>query len=229
MKVRLLDLCSCAGGAAKGYQDAGFYVVGVDIEPQPHYHGDDFILGDAVEIMRRLLAGEAIQAISGKWYKLKDFDAIHASPPCQAYSVTQRITGNIYPELLEPIRTLLIETGRPYVIENVIGAPLRSPTILNGLMFGLKVVRNRQFETNWFLMAPPEPDNVKVYTNSSRGYSAFRNGATHITVAGNNFDPRDGAEAMGIDWMTRHEMSEAIPPAYTEFIGRQLMQILEAA
>ena len=193
-----------------GYHRAGFDVVGVDINPMAHYPFE-FHQGDALEYLLN------------HW---REFDAIHASPPCQAYSVTQRIHGNQYPKLIKDTRDLLEITGKPYVIENVMGAPLKNPTVLNGLMFGLKVVRARQFETNWFLMAPPEPDNVKVYTNSSRGYSAFRNGATHITVAGNNFDPKDGAEAMGIDWMTRPELAEAIPPKYTEFIGRQLIQVI---
>lgn len=212
----LYDGCSGAGGAAKGYQEAGFRVVGIDINPQPHYCGDGFIKMDILEFLRRYLAGEFERAA-----------AIHTSVPCQLYSITQRIHGNVYPDLIAPTRELLIKTGLPYVMENVPGAPLNNPTILNGLMFGLKVVRNRAFETNWFLMAPPEPENVKVYTNSSRGYSSHANGATHITVAGNNYNPDDGRAAMGIDWMTRDELSEAIPPAYTEFIGRQLMTALE--
>jgi len=215
-KPLLYDGCSGAGGAAKGYQRAGFRVIGIDINPQSHYCGDGFIQMDILAFLRRYLAGEFERA-----------SAIHTSVPCQKYSKTQRIHGNEYPDLIAPTRELLIKTGLPYVMENVPEAPLNNPTILNGLMFGLKVVRNRAFETNWFLMAPPEPENVKVYTNSSRGYSSHANGATHITVAGNNYNPDDGRAAMGIDWMTRDELSEAIPPAYTEFIGRQLMAVID--
>lgn len=213
MKPRLLDLFCCAGGAAMGYYRAGFEVVGVDIEPQPHYPFE-FHQADALEYL----------AEHGQ-----EFDAIHASPPCQGYSVTQAIHGYSYPKLVNETRDLLEITGKPYVIENVPGAPLKNPAILNGLMFGLKLVRNRAFETNWILLAPPKPRNMKVFTNSGRGYSSFENGATHITVAGHNFVREDGIKAFGdtCEWMTREELAEAIPPAYTELIGRQLMQVLE--
>lgn len=216
MKPLVYDVYCGGGGATKGYQNAGFRVIGIDNKPQPHYIGDGFIQMDALEFLRRYLAGEYERAA-----------AFHASPPCQRYSMTQKIHGYEYPDLVEPTRELLIKTGLPYVMENVPRAPLKDPVILSGLMFGLRVVRERAFETNWFLMSIPEPDNVKVYTNSSRGYSSHANGATHITVAGNNYNPKDGAAAMGIDWMTRAELSEAIPPAYTTFIGLQLIQHLD--
>lgn len=208
----LLDLFSGGGGAAFGYYLAGFRIVGIDNKPMPRYPFE-FHQADALEYLAEHGA---------------EFDAIHASPPCQMYSVTQRIHGYEYPDLVEPTRELLRATGKPYVIENVIGAPLVDPTILDGRMFGLKVIRRRQFETNWFLLAPiSEP--VKTYTNSSSGYSAHRNGATHITVGGHNYDFEDGKAAMQIDWMTKAELAQAIPPAYTEFIGRQLMAVLEVA
>jgi DNA (cytosine-5)-methyltransferase 1 len=207
--MRLLDLFCGAGGAGMGYHRAGFEVVGVDIKPQPHFPFE-FHQGDALEYL----------AEHGH-----EFDAIHASPPCQGYSVTRHIHGYEYPLLIEETRELLLATGKPYVIENVMGAPMNNPTILDGRMFGLRVIRRRQFETNWFLLAPA-PAQVTVYTHSSKGYSAHRNGATHITVAGHNYDFEDGKAAMKIDWMTKDELAEAIPPAYTEFIGRALMRQL---
>jgi DNA (cytosine-5)-methyltransferase 1 len=210
--MRLLDLFCGAGGAGMGYHRAGFEVVGVDNHPMPRYPFE-FHQADALEYL----------AAHGH-----EFDAIHASPPCQGYSVTQRIHGYEYPLLIEDVRALLIETGKPYIIENVMAAPMENPTVLDGRMFGLKVIRQRQFETNWFLLAPP-PERVKVYTHSGKGYSAHRNGATHITVAGHNYDFNDGKAAMKIDWMTKDELAEAIPPAYTEFIGRQLVKHLQAA
>jgi DNA (cytosine-5)-methyltransferase 1 len=216
MTPRLLDLFCGAGGAGVGYHRAGFEVVGVDINPMPHYPFE-FHQGDALEYL----------AEHGH-----EFDAIHASPPCQDYSVTQRIHGNEYPRLIGPTRDLLLQIGKPYVIENVAGASdeMISPVILCGLMFNLLVIRHRCFETSFFVMEPYHTHaGVKVFTNASRGYSAFRKGATHICVAGNNFDPKDGALAMGIDWMTREELAEAIPPAYTNFIGTQLMRQLGAA
>lgn len=198
-----------------GYHRAGFEVVGVDIVPQPHYPFE-FHQADALQYL---------------YEHGHEFDAIHASPPCQDYSVTKSIHGNEYPRLITPLRDLLKSIGLPYVIENVAGASdeMITPTLLCGTMFGLLVIRHRLFETSFFVLEPTHTHaGIKVYTNASRGYSAFRNGATHICVAGNNFDPKDGAIAMGIDWMTREEMAEAIPPAYTEFIGRHLMAHLGA-
>lgn len=214
MKPRLLDLFCGAGGAAMGYYRAGFEVVGVDIKPQPHYPFE-FHKGDALEYC----------AEHGR-----EFDAIHASPPCQEYSTTKSLpwVGD-YPELIVPIRKLLISTNKPFVIENVENSPLINALMLCGSMFGLKVIRHRLFECHpeiWFM--PASCSCKGFYTNSSRAYSSFSNGATAITVVGNNYPLKDGLIAMGIDWMTnREELSEAIPPAYTEFIGNQLMRILE--
>ena len=209
---RLLDIYCGAGGCSEGYRRAWFEVVGVDIAPQKNYPFE-FHQADALEYL----------AEHGH-----EFDAIHASPPCQAYSVTQRIHDNDYPELIEPTRKLLRDTGKPYVIENVPGAPLEIPILLCGLMFGIKVIRHRLFECSFPVIAPEDNhEGVRIFTNANRGYSAFRKGATHICVAGNNFDPVDGSFAMGIDWMNRKELSQAIPPAYTEYIGKQLIAHLE--
>jgi DNA (cytosine-5)-methyltransferase 1 len=217
--LRLLDLfCGaggCAGGCAVGYHRAGFAeVVGVDIAPQPNYPFT-FVLGDALEYVSK--HGHT-------------FDMIHASPPCQAYSITCHIHGKSksYPDLIGATRAALRATGKPYVIENVPGSPLVNPVKLRGDMFGLRVLRERWFETNPWLLSPPMPPRPKdAYTNVSRGYSSFSAGATYICVAGHNFSRADGAKAMAIDWMqARDELAQAIPPAYTEYIGKQMIRVI---
>ena len=215
MRPRLLDLFCGAGGCAVGYHRAGFDVVGVDINPQPRYPFE-FHQADALEFCRE---------------HGHEYDAIHASPPCQAYSVSRKIhdSGSRHPDLVSPTRQWLWVSGVPWVIENVPGAPLRDPAVLCGLMFDLKVLRHRLFETNWQLSAPPHPKHPPgELTGSCRGYSTGAHG--YVTVAGNNFVREVGARAMGIDWpMTRKELAQAIPPAYTEYIGKQLIQILGAS
>jgi DNA (cytosine-5)-methyltransferase 1 len=238
MTRRILDLFSCAGGAGYGYHLAGFEVVGVDIEPQPHYPFA-FVCMDALEAMRVLLSSGCILDNQGSEWRLEDFDAVHASPPCQRFTTIAFIwrerEGYDYdgkhPDLVDATRQLLQATGKPYVIENVPGAPLNNPVMLCGLMFGLKTVRHRLFETNPFMLAPghlAHPESMT--TNSFRDYSSFENGATHITVAGHNFKRVDGIAAFGdtCQWMTREELAEAIPPAYTCYIGGQLLNHIEA-
>lgn len=203
MRMRALDLFCCAGGASMGLHRAGFEVVGVDIRPQPRYPFE-FHQADALT------------------FPLNGFDFIWASPPCQRYSITAKIrdSAESHPDLVEPVRERLVASGIPYVIENVPGAPLRFPFTLCGTMFGLRVYRHRLFEANFFVMVPPHGDHTGG-TNASRAYSSFGDGADFICVAGNNFRREDGAVAMDIDWpMTRPEMAQAIPPAYSEFIGR---------
>jgi DNA (cytosine-5)-methyltransferase 1 len=207
--MRLLDLFCCAGGAAMGYHRAGFTeIVGIDIRPQPRYPFA-FLQGDALKPPVRL----------------EDFDVIHASPPCQSYSKTRKILeGKGLPnrgqDLVASTRALL--AGQAYVMENVPGAPLRHPVLLCGEMFGLRVIRHRLFESSVGLLTPPHPQH-QGGTNSHRGYSR---GGRYVTVGGHNYNPTDGRDAMGIDWMTRDELNEAIPPAFTEFIGRQLINAL---
>jgi DNA (cytosine-5)-methyltransferase 1 len=141
IKPRLLDLFCGAGGVAVGYSRAGFEVIGVDLRPQPNFPFQ-FIQADALSMNAEFLAS---------------FDAIHASPPCQAYSdlAKRNRNGDKWPKLIEPVRGMLSETGLPYVIENVEGAPLRNPTVLCGTMFkGLRVIRHRLFESNFFIMSP---------------------------------------------------------------------------
>jgi DNA (cytosine-5)-methyltransferase 1 len=217
VKPRLLDLFCGAGGAAKGYADAGFDVVGVDILPQPHYPFP-FVLDDALEYVA------AHDSFGRK------FDAIHASPPCQAYSMLtaswRTNKGREYPDLIAPTRTLLEATGLPYVIENVIGAPLFDPILLCGSMFpGLGVRRHRLFETNWPLIAP-ECQHAAM----PRRYAVMRHGRTYMSAfapvygSGGGKAMAEWADAMGIDWMRHAEMAEAIPPAYTQFIGEELLR-----
>ncbi len=214
-RPKLLDLFCGAGGAGMGYHRAGFDVTGVDIEPQKRYPFQ-FIQADALEYL----------AAHGH-----EYDVIHASPPCQEFSTTKALPNvGDYPDLIEPVRDLLLATGKPYVMENVPAAPLHNPLLLCGSMFGLALRRHRIFESRPPIWFPPGPCQCShLYTNSARGYSAFKNGATAITVAGNNYPLVDGLEAMGIDWMgSRDELSQAIPPAYTEFIGRHMMQYITA-
>lgn len=224
MRPRLLDLFCGAGGCSVGYHRAGFDVVGVDIQQQPNYPFE-FVQADALEVLRTVA--------SGQWFgdAIDDVVAIHASPPCQAYSTTASLHDTAYPELVEPVRELLEATGLPYVIENVVGSPLRNPIKLCGSSFGLRVWRHRLFETNWPVgMVPPcshaeHPEPIDVTGSGSRRINDRGDGA-----GGNSRKPRNISEAraaMGIDWMTRRELSEAIPPAYTEFIGEQLLRHIQ--
>lgn len=210
MRPRLLDLFSGAGGSARGYQRAGFYVVGVDHRPQPRYAGDEFIQGDALEFLAGVRPGE--------------WDVIHASPPCQAYCAL-RVTrpGREYPDLIDATRDALIATGRPWVIENVPGAPLRSPVVMCGLALGLRVKRHRLFESSIFLFVPSCPGGHPGEWRTISGHVGARLRRANSKSPAR--EPRGMAEAravMGIDWMTQAELSQAIPPAYTEWIGFQL-------
>lgn len=211
---RLLDLFCGAGGCSVGYARAGFEVVGVDVEPQPNYPFE-FVQTDALEYMANVIAyGRA-------------FDAIHASPPCQAFSIATLFHGRDerHVDLVDPVRTRLDATGLPYVIENVPGAPIRKDVLLCGEMFGLGVHRHRYFETHgFFVMQPPHGRHrlKGAPTNSAQpeGYARL--------VAGHFADLPGAREAMGIDWMGREELAQAIPPAYTEHIGEYLMRSLMA-
>lgn len=214
---RLLDLFCGAGGAAMGYHRAGFDVTGVDNRPQPRYPFT-FRQDNALDYLRWMLDTSYTST----------FDAIHASPPCQLYSITHKSMWNAKggPDLLPPTRALLEVSGLPWVIENVPGAPMRADYRLCGCMFNLRaddgrpLIRQRWFETSWlgFVLRPP----------------CYHTGGRAVTVAGNpgGVSTRDGyvmslghqrREAMAIDWMTQAELSQAIPPAYTEYIGRQLL------
>lgn len=211
-KPRLLDLYCKAGGATRGYQLAGFDVTGVDIEPQPHYIGDRFIQADAIQYVAQY-----------GWM----YDAITASPPCQVHtwaSKGQRNKGVEYPDFLPQTRFMLQTLGIPYVIENVVGAPMVNPMVLCGTMFGLRVFRHRQFESNVMLLGP---GRKCCHKGKKIGFDEN----SFMSIAGHGGDGsgklKNWQSAIGIDWMTKKEITQAIPPAYTYFIGKQLMQFVQ--
>lgn len=212
-RPRLLDLFCGGGGAAMGYHRAGFDVVGVDCAPQPRYPFL-FIREDALDLLE----------LGAEWIA-DTFAAIHASPPCQRYSVTASLHDVEYPDLVARVRGLLDATGLPWVIENVVGAPLTNCVTLCGSSFGLGVRRHRRFETNFTVWNPPvcrhdlQPEPIDV-----TGGGPTKPGRTR-TSGGVSRKPRNLAEAgaaMGVDWMTRAELNEAVPPAFTEFVGSAL-------
>ena len=218
-KPRLLDLFCCAGGAGAGYAQAGFEVVGVDIAPQPN-NPHPFIQTDVLTLDPKFIA---------------TFDAVHASPPCQSYSTLAKRNknGHEWPRLIDPVREILVRSGLPYVIENVPGAPLRDPTILCGTMFiGLRVLRHRLFEANFPLTPPAHREHPKVHTFDARKshFGKTNEWEDYVQVTGGGNSTLAAArDAMGIDWMTKREINESIPPAYTKFIGKALMRHLVAA
>jgi DNA (cytosine-5)-methyltransferase 1 len=204
-----LDLFSGAGGAAAGYARAGFEVVGVDIKPQPHYPFE-FHRADAMT------------------FPLDGFDAIHASPPCQAWTAYRRRPVHVAasPELISRVREILLDWGGLYVIENVPTASheLRGPIQLCGSSFGLDIRRHRLFESKVLLMAPPcfhgwQTPRFQQATNRVQLRSTVEVGVWRIPL-------KVQQRAMGVDWMTLEELSEAIPPAYTEHVGEQLLSAL---
>jgi DNA (cytosine-5)-methyltransferase 1 len=214
-KPRLLDLFCGAGGAAMGYARAGFEVVGVDIRPQPHYPFE-FHQADALEFMSSNSA--------------RGFDAIHASPPCQRWADGFVRNRDKHPDLIEPTRRVLRATGLPYVIENVKRAPLLDAiTICGGglacISGELQLHRHRRFESNVALFG------VQCTRWRRLTVSVVGNGTPsgNRKTIGYNPSIAQKREAMGIEWMSRAELSEAIPPAYTEWIGRQLLAVLEKA
>ena len=226
-RPRLLDLFCGAGGAAMGYHRAGFDVVGVDINPQPRYPFE-FRQGDALEMLR------SINAFGGGHGGAAHFDAIHASPPCQDYSRAMRHLSGDYPRLIEPVRELLKAIRLPYVIENVPGSPLPvQPDLfgaagieLCGSMFGLRVQRHRLFESSAPLTVRRGCDHSQRPMNPHNKESR----AWWVAYLGQG---RSGIERtwraeMGVGWMNADEGREAIPPAYTEYIGRQLLDHLNA-
>lgn len=226
---RLLDLYCGAGGAGMGYYRAGFDVTGVDNRQMPRYRFE-FIQADALEYLRQ---------------HASEYDCIHASPPCQAHSIMRkgRWQDRDHPDLIPVTRDLLVASGKPYVIENVVGAPLLNPFMLCGTMFGLRTScgsqlrRHRLFECPWiFDLLPPcshnngsaigvygggqhpdrrRPATIGVY--GSAGGASTRDGVAH-------FGTSDRRQAMGIDWMIGDELSQAIPPVYCEWIGERLIR-----
>ncbi|MDT0347507.1 DNA cytosine methyltransferase [Streptomyces litchfieldiae] len=191
------------GGAAKGYHDAGFEVTGVDLAPQPRYPYL-FFQADALEFL---------EAFGG------EFDLIHASPPCQRYTKAQQIRGREHPDVIEPLRALLVATGRPYVIENVPGAPLLAPVELCGSMFGRRTYRHRRFETSFPVGVPHHPRHLAP--NAKMGRPVREGEFMHIV--GNFSNVPLAREVMEMPWATREGLREAIPPAYTRHIAREFL------
>lgn len=232
-RPKLLDLFSCAGGAAEGYRRAGFDVYGVDKEPQPRYPFPHYV-GDAIEAMRTMNRGDVIPFTHRdgrvEHLGLLDFTAIHSSPPCQLFTAYRRRgngVGDSYLNLIPETREVLEEAGLPYLIENVelARAELIDPARYCGSSFALDVRRHRLFESNVSLAAPPCNHSWQTprFTPASNRTNLRRTvevGVWRIPLAVQR-------EAMGIDWMELRELSEAIPPAYTEHIGRQLIAHLE--
>ena len=206
--MKILDLFCGAGGAGMGYSQAGFDVVGVDVDPQPHYPFE-FHQGDALKYLLE---------------HHNEFDAFHASPPCQAFTMAQRIQGNEHPDFVTATRNAFELIGKPWVIENVPGALLRNPVELCGAMFGLGTYRHRLFETSFTLAAPTHPEHTARTAKMGRRPQP----GEFMHVVGNFSGVDIARKAMGIDWMTRDELRESIPPAYTQHIGSQLIAHMEA-
>lgn len=228
-RPRLLDLFCCQGGAAVGYHRAGFDVVGVDITPQPRYPFE-FHQADALAMVQ--------DRLQGCWHEsyhksslpgmlpacLGHFDAIHASPPCQHSAAitkgTNRHRQHLHPNLYPATKAILEASGLPYVIEN---PDARPDAVLCGEMFGLGVLRHRRFESNVPITAPQDPP----HRGRVRGWrhGVYYDGP-YVAVYGSGGGKASLAEAgaaMGIDWMDYGGLRESIPPAFTEFIGEQLL------
>jgi DNA (cytosine-5)-methyltransferase 1 len=218
--VLIIDFCCKAGGASMGYHRAGFRVVGVDRVPQPDYPFE-FIQADLRDFdVADLLASGAT--------------AVVGSPPCWKFSDLAHRTKREYEDFIPELRELFVRSGLPYVIENVEGAPLRNPVTLCGTMFpGLRVTRHRDFEANFPLRAPgPCGRHPLHYTRDKRKahYGLLDESKDFVTVTGGgNCSVAAASDAMGIDWMTKDGLNQAIPPAYTEYIGRRLMTHLSGA
>ena len=216
-RPKLLDLFCGAGGAATGYARAGFEVVGVDAAPQPRYPFQ-FCQDDALSLPEDFVAG---------------FDAIHASPPCQRFCplTKQAGTAEKHPDLIASVREMLRRTGKPYVLENVPGAPLENPIMLCGTMFhGLRVLRHRLFECHgFFILTPPHGRHPRCHTRNKRVsfYGETDEMVDFVSVFGHGQSSvRAARDAMGIHWMTMAELSQAIPPPYTSTIGAALRTFL---
>ncbi len=207
-----LDLFCCAGGARMGLHQAGFTVTGVDIVERPNYPFA-FHRGDALDA------------------DLSGFDLVWASPPCQAHTALKHRTGKEYECFIARTREKLQAWGGAYIIENVMGSPLENPLMLCGSSFGLGVRRHRLFESNMFLYhlecrhdLQPEPLDVT-------GTGSRRKGDRLDGKGGNSRKPmglQEARDAMGMPWATRKEISQAIPPAFSRFLGEQARRILKA-
>lgn len=209
MKPRLLDLFCGAGGAALGYHRAGFEVVGVDIKPQPHYPFE-FHQADALE------------------FPLDGYDVYHASPPCQRYStMTPKSHKENHPDLLPIVIKMLRDSGKLYCIENVAGARryLNAPAMLCGSMFGLPTFRHRFFEIPILVLTPSCKHNFLPLLVTTAGINSCK--ARPLQKGIKRKSVKYAPEAYGIDWMNFQELRGAIPPAYTEYIGKHLIEAMK--
>lgn len=208
---RLLDLYCGGGGCSKGYHDSyKFTITGVDIAPQPKYPYD-FVQSDALEFVAKYG---------------KEFDAVHASPPCQNYSSstnTWKVKGNTYSDLVADTRDVLIKLGKPYVIENVVGAPLLNPIVLCGTMFNLCIYRHRLFESNFVILQPPHKEHTVPQTKMGRPPKH----GEYMQVVGNFSGVSLARKVMEIDWLGQKELAQAIPPAYTRYISPFLVRAIK--
>jgi DNA (cytosine-5)-methyltransferase 1 len=208
-RPRLLDAFCCQGGASKGYADAGFDVTGIDKDPQPRYP-------------YRFIQAEAVAYIREHGH---EYDAIHASPPCQFDSDCQRLRGNAHPDLIAPTRAALESTGRPWVMENVRGAvaKLNAPVMLCGAMFGMATYRHRYFEAGagMVLAVPQHTEHVVRQAKMGRPVPPGHFGQ----FVGNFSGVENARRVMGVPWMNRDGIRECIPPAYTLLLGTQLRTI----
>lgn len=209
--LRALDLCCCAGGATRGLQMAGYHVTGVDIKPQPHYIGDHFIQTSALDV------------------DVDGYDLIWGSPPCQLWSeLTPPERRQNHLDLITPIRKRLEAQSAPYIIENVEMAKhmLRSPVMLCGTMLGMNIWRHRWFELGncdpFFLLPPCNHAGhpILISGQGSRIINGKRMGRIPTPIK---------RAAIGIDWMNREELSEAIPPAYSKFLAEQIQEVLNVS
>jgi DNA (cytosine-5)-methyltransferase 1 len=213
--VKILDLFCGAGGASFGYHQAlpDAEIVGIDIDKQPRYPFT-FIQTDATRKIEDVRF-------------LRSFDLIHASTPCQRYSDLAHRNGNgdEWPNYISPVRWHLQRSRVPYVIENVEGAPLNEPLLLCGTMFPqLRVIRHRLFEASFAIEPIPHPSHPLVFTHDKRKdhHGRLDQDTAYVQVTGGgNATIANKLEAMGIDWMINEEVNEAIPPAYTEYIGKE--------
>lgn len=216
--MRVLDLFCGAGGASRGYELAGFTTIyGVDINPQKHYPYP-FSKLDAVVALE-----EAVDK--------QDFDFIHASPPCQKFSTLNKVNKRQYPDFISKIRELLNEIGIPYIIENVPNSPLLNPVQLCGGYFGLGIPgyylkRHRWFESNLDIKGTP-CNHFEKYAVGVYGHGPWNNNhEAQKDRGGYQANAAEKAQALGIDWMNRNELSQAIPPAYTEYLGKQVLDFI---
>ena len=218
--MKALDLFCGAGGATKGLQQAGFHVTGVDIKPQPRYCGDLFVQADALKPP----------------FNLSDFDFMWASPPCQAYSIMKNlpwVKKVQHPMLIDATREMLKSSGQHWVIENVMGAKLPANYLCGG-MFKKPFYRHRAFETSFYWLRPGHPPHRNSIRNGrmlgSRARDIVHNGMPEMKLRHGKGATVDLVKkAFDVDWMTQAELTQAIPPAYSEYIGRAALKFIERA